>query len=273
MSAPLTITGFTYLSSLGSFTLGDSYVYREDNTRREVHVMISRQQQSLDSFIDAFEDALGSDQGGAQPDLILYAGLTDRDRPYLITNFLAAESGEDSAPQPAAHPDPQTPAQTDPQPASASGSSSAREPVDDATVFSDRGTVDDATRLSAPKRAPSPGSAPGDDATIVSPRVPRVSRPPRALPSAHVIEDPVHAPALIIDEAQRRYSPRTVPAQTATARPAPAWSLNSSAARSQPRSVREQEQRRARTILVAVGASILFSTVATIAAIAWLFTS
>jgi len=246
MSAPLTITGFTYLRSLGQFSLGDSYVYREEANQRDVHVMIARQQQSVDAFIAAFEAAVG----GIQPDLILYAGLTDRDRPYLITDFL----------------DPQEKGQVDavaPDPAATTPAEDA--PVDDETVIAFRGELDDATRLSAPKRAPSVGGVPADDATILK---------PRTLPSAQVVEDPVHAPALILDESQRRYSPRSAPPQTATSRSAtPSWFLRGGdSVRAPQASVRQREQRRARGILLAVGASIVFSSLVAVATVVWLMT-
>ena len=239
MSAPLTIDGFTYLRSLGQFSLGDSYVYREDASGREVHVMIARSQQSVDDFIASFEDALG----GEQPGLILYAGLTDRERPYLITDFLAAEP-------------PKTGDQSD------LVAGDAEEPLDDETVLVARAEFDDATRLSAPKRAPSGGAVPADDATIVR---------PRTVPSVKAIEDPVYAPALILDEAQRRYAPRTPPAQGPAPRSVTEWTLPASTvSRGRGRSIREAEQRRARGLLAAVVGSVLFSTLASLAAIIWL---
>jgi len=188
--APLIIDGFVFLRGLGSFEIGDSFLYEQSDSNRQLHVLLGRGVTDVDELMTKFEQTVGSEALR----LIEFAGLTDRGRPYLVTGFLDEQNLEttlDKAPDsrrdepPASLPDDQT-------------RRSVRTDVSDETLLSARGARVPATQ---------PERAEPDDHTVVSPSRKPVTVP-RRIPSLVVSEREAHIPHPARPADDARYQPR-----------------------------------------------------------------
>lgn len=169
--APLAIDGYTFERSLGSFSLGNSYIYVRTEGEQRVHVLLARQSQSLESFTTDFERVVGD----VAEQIILYSGLTDRGRPYLVTDFLDDQD--------------------------------AKAPVSDETVVSHRPERFDETLLSAARTR-------DDSVSPELSGEPRPPRAQRSVISELVVTERqavIPSPASLADVT---YSPRTLPPST-----------------------------------------------------------
>ena len=230
-NAPLTIEGFQYERKLGSFPLGDSFQYRELANDRRVHVLLAHRVEPLDTFLAEFRDLLGDQAEG----LLLYAGLTDKERPYLVTTFLDDKPDIDDSTRLSARP-----ASSDDTVLSARPASS------DDTVLSSRPVSDDLTVMLSRSGKPS------------AKRSGRAASP-RVIASLVVSEREAHVPSPEAPAALPRYAPRTLPATTPPLRlekgvPTPAVTHA-------PVSRVERERRRARIALASFAASIAVSVI------------
>jgi hypothetical protein len=267
---PLSIEGFRFTKALGTFSIGDSYVYTQDDNQQLVHVLLSRTPQSLDGFIAEFSRLIGDESA----EIVLFAGSTDRGRPYLVTDFLDE--------QPTATTPATTPASTNadaaadataPAPAAVGSESADIQELADETRISSRSQELDQTRLSAVR-------SPLDETVISSRTSPtRAASPitPRSSPSA---AKRISIPTLVVTERQAfipnpltpaddaSYSPRDVPddgeRQTLQAQP---QSVRAVAPRPNRRA---RERKRARSALLAVAVSVLASVLGATALLWWL---
>jgi hypothetical protein len=124
--APLTIDGFSFVRTLGNFEIGDSFLYEQAEPKRQLHVLLGRHTAGVDELIAAFEQAVGAEA----TEIIEFAGLTNRGRPYLITTFLDDQNIEATF-------------------ESHQAESRQTEPPEDQTLLSTRTELDDETLLSA----------------------------------------------------------------------------------------------------------------------------
>lgn len=229
---PLTIEGFDYLRRLGNFSIGNSYLYFQREENRRVHVLLAKQSIDPEEFVRLFLEAIGDESD----DLLLYAGLTDLGRPYLVTDFIDDESV---------------------------GSKN----IDD-TIIVDRSDSLDETLLSSAQNP--------DDLTMLSARSSQASHtgpaaraPKRELPSLVVSERQAFIPDPDAPASDAIYPPRALPQQTAGS--GLSFSRSQLVASAPPISRRMVEQRRARGALIAVASSVLFSSLGVVVLVWWLF--
>lgn len=249
--APLSIEGFSFTKALGAFNIGDSFLYEQDDQQRVVHVLLSRTPQSLDGFIAEFGRIIGD----ASTEIVLFAGVTDRGRPYLVTDFLDE--------QPAATVDTTAPASSESADLHEAGDetrmSSRTQELDQTRLSAVRSTLDDTVLSSrtAPTRAtasPAPRTSPSSPKRI-------------SIPTLVVSERQALIPNPLAPADNSVYSPRDVHddggRQLLQGQSEPTRSVA-------PRSSRlAHERNRARTALLAVAVSVLASAIGA-TALLWL---
>lgn len=234
---PLTIEGFSFRKALGAFSIGDSYLYLQEEGNRVVHVLLARSAQNLDEFIAEFSQIVG-DQAA---NLVLFAGLTDMGKPYLVTDFLDEE--------------PVTEAQE----------------IADETRVSARSPERDETRLSASR-------VPLDDTVLSSRTNPaRTSIPTPSTRSAPPSKR-ISIPSLVVTERQAVIPDPSAPADTLTYAPRQIpIDTDQRAVHIESRSVRAsaprvnrlaRERDRARVAIIAVAGSVVASVIGA-AALLW----
>lgn len=254
--APLTIEGFRYERKLGSFPLGDSYQYLQIQEKRRVHVLLGHQIAPLDTFLGQFRSLIGDLADG----LLLYAGLTDKDRPYLVTTFL-----DETTPNGAEVDDEQQ--LSSPDSLSDDTRLSIRKDNLDDTVVVDRTESDDLTLLVT--RSVQPQHLETNSKQAPSTRKTRPTAKP--IPTLVVSEREARIPDPSAPATSLHYTPRSLP--HAPAHPeiiaSPAGPLTTSA----PVSRARREQRRARLALGVLGMSIAVSILGVIGILLWLVTS
>lgn len=234
--SPVNITGFTFVRSIGSFPIGDSLLFTQAEPPREVHVLLGRDLTGVSELMAKFDAAVGD----AAHELILYAGLTDRGRPYLVTSFL------------------------DDQLVESTFESSRDTEIVDHTVLSSRSAVDDATQLSAP-RATTTGAPSADCASVQPPLT-------RQIPSLVVSEREARIPDPSHLAETDRYVPRQIGPDTSVSDLKPDMKVvPQETIRVAPRVSRlREERRRAQRSLAAIGVSIALSAVGAVLLGLWL---
>lgn len=241
---PLDIEGFEFVRALGKFSIGDSYLYLQRDENRRVHVLLAHHNVDSEEFVRLFLEAIGDESD----DLLLYAGLTDRGRPYLVTDFI-----DDS-----------------PDPNSAGSNGIGSNNIDD-TILVDRSEEFDETLLSSAQN-PSDQTVLSAKSAQTSQALPAPASPSRStrreLPSLVVSERQAVVPDPAAPASDAVYLPRMLPEQAkGSGLSFPAPKLVTSAP---PVSRHTAEQRSARTALIAVAASVLFSVLGATALIWWM---
>lgn len=230
-SAPLRIDGYDFVGAMGTFSLGSSYLYQHQTSARRVHILLAPEASSLAVFTAAFEDAVGE----VAADIVLFAGLTNHGRPYLVTDFI--DETESDAPA----------------------------VTYDATVLSARAPVDETLLSVSRSRQPAPEA--GADDTRLSPVRRRIVL--ANIPQLVVSEREARVPNPLAPAVEAQYAPRQTPG--AASLPTRMVQQEPLAVQSPQVGIRAVEQRRSRFALIAIGASVVFSVVASIALIATLF--
>lgn len=215
--APLAIDGYTFRRALGVFSIGSSYLYVQDEGNQLVHVLLAPNPESLESFTAAFDEAVA----GSAQDILLYAGLTNLGRPYVVTDFLDDDTVE-------------------------ALSEATIERIDDQTRISSRRHEVDETLLSTARspRSPAPSSS-SAKRPIISNLV--VTERQAVVPNAAQLAT------------SATYSPRDLPATVERGVVLPPAKPAQSVAPPVSRSARERD--RAKRSLIAVALSVAVSVI------------